>query len=335
MRRSCKNTRLAALLLAMLLAAGCLSGCDKKDPAAPEDGTAGYQTGTMDDFEEAPEGFVDNTVDPADYTEAELYFTDPEKNAIIGVTDRQAYYGGVGSQSRFAVNMISSGTGDVAGLSAAAIRDRTDYVQFGDIKYGLDDLVRPRTEGFAVLEMMAADFGVDIYAADENGTVYLDRCAGKDLSGEELREAYSERADFEDYTVCVYYLHAHMNGMDQASYDECRSILEEKYGIAHSSVLDGSLAVMLYYDTTGHDLFYAVAASAPDYWTDAEDFEANMNAHVRHDITKCCMVMDGDHPVGFVNQVFIRCDQDEPFPTDHAEEAETGGPDEAEPSGEE
>ena len=95
-------------------------------------------------------------------------------------------------------------------------------------------------------------------------------------------------------------------------------LLKEKYNIDHSSALDGSLAVMLYYDTTGHDLFYAVAASAPDYWTDAADFETNMNAHVKHDITKCCAIMDGDRPVGFVNQVFIRCDQDEPFPVEIA-----------------
>lgn len=331
MKQIRRNMRLPAFFLALAVMAGCLSGCNKDDPEPAAGETGGYQSGTMDDFEEAPEGFVDNTVDPADYTDAELYFTDPDKGAIIGVTDRQAYYGGTGAQTRFAVNMISSGSGDVAGLSAAAIRGRTDYVQFGDIKYELEDLVRPRTEGFAVLEMMAADFGIDVYAADEDGTVYLDRCAGTGLSGDELRAAYSERADFEDYTVCVYYLHAHMNGMDQDEYDKCRGILKDKYGMDHSSVLDGSLAVMLYYDTTGHDLFYAVAASAPDYWTDSADFEANMESHVRHDITKCCMVMDGDHPVGFVNQVFIRCDQDEPFPADQAaqpDEHGTGTPDE-------
>lgn len=322
MKHATKLWRTMALLLSMCVLAACLSGCNKDDGKNPDnpDDPNNAQTGTTDDFSEAPDGFVDNTVDPNDYTEDELYFTDPEKNAIIGVTDPQVYYNGAGLQSRFAVNMISSGTGDVAGLSAAAIRDRVDYIQFGGVKYTMDDLIRPRIDGFAVLEMMAADFGVDIYAADENGTVYLDRCAGKDLSGDALREAYSERADFEDYTVCVYYLHCQMNGMEQGEYDKCRELLKEKYNIDHSSALDGSLAVMLYYDTTGHDLFYAVAASAPDYWTDAADFETNMNAHVKHDITKCCAIMDGDRPVGFVNQVFIRCDQDEPFPVEQVDD---------------
>lgn len=309
-----RQTRLwkRAVLLLLAISLLALTACSKEGQI-DDPGTPGPATGSADDFSEAPEGFVDNEIDPDEYTEDELYFTDAEKDTIIGVNDETVYFNGTGMQSRFAVNMISSGTGAVAGLPIDAIKDRVDYIKFGDIRYKLDQLVRPRTEGFAVLEMMAADFGVDIYGSDENGTVYLLDCAGKELAGDELREAYSERADFDDYTVCVYYLHCRMSGMDESDHERCREILSEKYDIDHSSALDGTLAVMLYYDTTGHDLFYAVAAAAPDYWTDPEDFEANMDSHSKHDITNCCMVLDGDHPVGFVNQVFIRCDQDQPF----------------------
>ncbi|MCM1296572.1 MAG: hypothetical protein NC311_13630 [Muribaculaceae bacterium] len=265
-------------------------------------------------YDQPPEGFVDNEVDVGSYTEAELYFTDPDRNAIIGVNDEAVYYKGSGFQTRFAVNMITSNDGSQSsGLAAGLIRDRVDYVQFGDVQYQLDDLVRARGEGFQVLKQMAADFGVDKYGLDENGSMQLESCMGSDLTDDELREAYSEREDFEDYTVCVYYLHARMSGMGQSEYDKCREELKSAYGIDHSSLLDGTLAVMLYYGTDGYDLFYTVAVAAPGYYESCDDFKANLNNQARHDITKCHMMMDGSKPVGFVNQVFIRCDQDEAF----------------------
>lgn len=297
--------KLACLLLAMCMALG-LAACKKTgdDPVGD-----GYATAPN----EAPDGFVDNEIDPNAYTEDELYFTDPEKNAVIGVKDETVYYNGAGFNLRFAVNMITSDGEKSVGLAAGAIKDRVDLVRFGDKEYTLDQLIRPRTSGFEVLSMLAADFGIDIYGLDENNNVVLAACMGKDLTGEELREAYSERADFEDYTVLVYYIHAQMNGMEGSEYNACRDMLGEKYGIDHSSLLDGTLAVMLYHDVNGYDLFYAIAAAAPGYWNDASDFEANMDNSLRHDITNCCMILDGGTPVGFVNQVFIRCDQDVPY----------------------
>lgn len=302
--------RAAALLLAGATMAGLLSGCGK-DGDAPVGGTDPGSSQT--EAPEAPDGFVDNSVDPGAYKESEIYYTDPEKSAIIGVNEEQVYYKGSGLNLRLAVNMISSDEyegGSAPGLPVSAIRDHVDYIRLGDREYQLDDLVRPRTDGFAVLERLAADFGVDKYAEDENGMMYLEGCLGKELSGDGLREAYSERADFEDYTVCVYYLHARMSGMDQAEQDKCRAMLQEAHGIDHSSLLDGTLAVMLYYDTNGYDLFYTVAVSAPCYWKDSEDFRANPDSQLRHDITNCMLMMDGSRPVGMVNQVFIRCDQD-------------------------
>lgn len=310
------------MCVAMAMLAGCQPNQEGPSSSKPYEESA----------ESAPEGFVDNGADLSSYTDDELYFTDPEKSAIIGVNDEQVYYNGAGFQSRFAVNMITNGPEGSAGLPVESIRDRVDHIVFGDVTYSIDELVRPRTEGFAVLERMAADFGIDVYGEDEDGNVLLKECMGKDLSGDALREAYSERADFEDYTVCVYYLHARMNGMSQADYDACRKTLSDNYGIDHSSLLDGTLAVMLYYDTTGHDLFYTIAASAPGYWSDPDDFANNLDNGMRHDITKCHMLMDGDHPVGFVNQVFIRCDQDTVSDTDPAAQDGTDGTPAEEPS---
>ena len=58
-------------------------------------------------------------------------------------------------------------------------------------------------------------------------------------------------------------------------------------------------------------MFYTVAISAPGYWTDAEDYAANMDSSIRHDISRCHMMMDDVIPVGFVNQCFLYCADDE------------------------
>lgn len=314
MHKSDNWKRAAAAALSAVLLMGALTGCNaKKDPGPGDTSAETGVTGDASDFETKPDGFVDNEIDPSDYTEEELYFTDAGKNVIIGVNDGNTYYGGTPLQTRFAVNMISSGEGSTAGLPADAIRDRVDYVRFGGMQYKLADLVRPRTDGLAVLKMLGDDFGIDIYGADEDGNVQMLQTGIKGLDGDGLRETYSERADFEDYTVCVHYLHACMHGMAESDYEKCVETLKSKYGITYSSMLDGTLAVMMYYDTEGNDLFYAIAAAAPGYWESPEAFAENPDGQTTHDITNCCMVLDGDHPVGFVNQVFIRCDQDVPF----------------------
>lgn len=290
---------------ALLAAAMCLSmaGCGGKEPDEATSPTDATVEATAEP--EAPEGFVDNTIEVEDYTEDELYLIDGDW--ILGVRDENVYLNGAGFQSRFAVNMLT--TDGSGGLGIAGIRDKADFVQLGDMRYGIDDLVRSRTEGFQVLSMLAADFGVDRYEVDESGEVSLAECMGTGITGDALREAYSERADLDDYTVCVYYLHAQMSGMEETEYGKCKDILESEYGIDHSSTLDGTLAVMLYYDVNGYDMFYTVAIASPNYWTDSADYKANMLNGIRHDISKCYLSMSGI-PIGFVNQVFLRCDTD-------------------------
>ena len=296
--------RIAAAILAgamVLSLAGCKKGED--DPTKASDPS---QTDKI----EAPEGYVDNSVDIGEFRPEELIMTDDEAGVVIGNMDEQIYWMGAGFNPKFAANALLTDSGEDAeqnGLPLARFWDRIGGVALGGKTYGITDLVRTRGEGFQVLQMLAKDFGIDKYDPE---TGELVGCLGKDLEGDALREAYSERADFDEYTVCVYYLHAEMSGMEDGEYAKAREALENKAGTDHDSILDGTLAVMLYYNTDGYDTHYAVVASAPGYFENAADYEANMTSGLRYDITKCHMLVDG-RAVGFLNHVIILCDQDE------------------------
>lgn len=304
MRMKNRITGPAALLLAAALLLP-MAGCGKDEPE-PDDGPVPGQVS----IEAPPEGFVDNTEGIGDYRPEELVMAAPDTGTVIGAMDEQVYYNGAGFNARFATNLLSTSVddgGDAYGLAMRLFWDSVEGITFGDKTYAASDLVRPRDEGFAVLGMLASDFGIDKYDP-ETGT--LIECLGKNLSGEELRGAYSEREDFDDYTVCAYYLHAEMSGLDPRERTGALDALAAARGTDHDQNLDGTLAVLLYYTTGGEDLYYTIAASAPGYFESAEDYAANMDSKLRHDISKCRMDIDG-RPVGFVNQVFILCDQDE------------------------
>lgn len=298
--------RRAAALAACLVLALSLAGCKKDD----DGGNTVPPNQIEDNRTEKPEGFVDNAEGLDGYTDEELYYVDNDADAILAANDPNVFYDGAGFSPRFAVNMLTTDpSGDAnQGLSLARFWDRIDHVQLGDKAYKITDLVRPRTEGFQVLKQLMADFGVDQYDPE---TGALKACLGKNLDDEALREAYSEREDYDEYSVCVYYLDAHMSGMDPELEAQCREKLTEAYGDGHNQSMDGTLAVMLYYNTDGTDLFYAIAISAPSYWDSYENFEKNESNSLRHDTTACHMLVDEDTAIGFVNQVFIRCDQDE------------------------
>lgn len=302
-----KKRTIAALLACGILILG-LAGCGKKDETVDgPDGPDQVET----DYTEAPDNYVDLGEGLENLPDEQKYFLDEEADVVIGVRDENVYYRGEGFNTRFAIAMLSPNPeGDNSqGLALARFWDRIDHVRFGGHEYAISDLARPRTEGFQVLEKLAADFGVVKYAVDEDGILGEAEMLGS-LSGEALREAYSEREDFEDYTVCVYYLDARMSGMDEAEQAKCRAILKEKYGTETDQYLDGTLAVMLYYTTDGHDSNYNLVAIAPSYWKNSEDFAANTDSRIRSDITNCHMMVDGINPVGFVSNVFIRCDTD-------------------------
>ncbi len=298
--------RIAAALLAgamVLSLAGCKKGDEDQSKKQPESSETGGKI-------EAPDGYVDNTVDIGGFKSEELIMTDDEAGVVIGNMDEQIYWKGAGFNPKFAANALLTESGPDAeskGLPLARFWDRIGGVNFGNKAYEITDLVRPRGEGFQVLEMLAKDFGVDKYDPD---TGELAECLGKDLEGDALREAYSERADLENYTVCVYYLHAEMSGLEKSEYDAARKVLKDKSGTDHDSILDGTLAVMLYYDTNGYDMYYAIVASAPGYFENADDYAKNMSSGLRYDITNCNMLVD-DRAVGFLNHVIILCDQDE------------------------
>lgn len=327
--------RIAAAILAgamVLSLAGCKKGDDetKQDPTGPTDKI------------EAPDNYVDNRVDIGEFKPEELIMTDDEAGVVIGNMDEQIYWKGSGFNPKFAANALltdASEDADSRGLPLARFWDRIGGVNFADKSYNITDLVRPRGEGFQVLKLLCSDFGVDKYDPE---TGELVECLGRDLDETALREAYSERADLDGYTVCVYYIHAQMSGLDTAEYEKARAFLADKSGTDHDAILDGTLAVMLYYSPDGYDSHYAIVASAPGYFVNAEDYGNNMNSGLRYDITNCNMLVD-DRPVGFLNHVIILCDQDE-VPTatvpgqapaentdnGHVEDGDSGGTDDVE-----
>lgn len=328
-----KKHRLLALLLCGVMVLG-LAGCKQNDDT-PAEPTPPVESQTP----ERPDNFVDNSDGLGDIPDEQRYDLDGTAGLVLGVRDERVFLGSDGFATRFATNLLSGDpeSDGSKGLPLAWIWDRVDYIQLADKQYKLSDLVRPRSEGFQVLEMLARDFGVTVYTADpETGALTGAEHKGS-LSGDELREAYSERQDMDDYTVCAYYLDARMSGMDAENQSKARGILESEHGVDSDQVLDGTLAVMLYYDTDGYDMYYNVAMIAPGYFQDAKDFENNMNANARHDITKCHMMVDGTTAIGFVNQVFIRCDTDtvpdhtiDPPESGSGSRIEDGAPDGAE-----
>lgn len=299
--------RLAAMALAGMMALS-LAGCNK---GGSTDGTDGTDPSTSQgQVSGAPDGYVDNTVDPGAFKPEELIMADTTAGVVIGNMDEQIYWNGSGFNPKFAANALMTESGpdaDSKGLPLARFWDRIEDVNLAGKAYKLTDIVRTRGEGFQVLSMFAADFGIDKYDPE---TGALSECLGKDLTGDALREAYSERSDFEGYTVCVYYIHAQMSGLSDEEHEKAAGALKDKKGTDHDHVLDGTLAVMLYYDTEGNDAYYAVVASAPGYFESADDYTANMDSGLRYDITNCNMMVD-DRPVGFLNHVIILCDQDE------------------------
>ena len=301
--------RAVALLLVGLLSLSMLAACGGKDNAdATEPGEPVNSESTEP---ELPEDFVDNTAGLEDMPEEQKVYADKDAQVVIGKQDENVFYNGSGFATMFAANMLSCGTDPDAGEGLPLVRvyDRINYVQLGEHQYKLSDLARTRYDGFDVLKMLAADFGIDQYDPE---TGELKVCLGTEFESDEaLREAYSERADLDNYSICVYYLHADMSGMSDADHKACIQALHDKYGIDHSQLLDGMLAVMLYYDLTGHDMFYTVAISAPGYWSSVEDYTNNMDSAMRHDISRCYMMMDDVIPVGFVNQCFLYCTSDE------------------------
>ena len=306
-----KKRQIMAFALCAVMVLG-LAGCKKDGGIQDASGGQSESQPAGSTAPDKPDGFVDNGTGIDEIDEAYLFESDLDAGITLGRRDSSVYCAGEPMGLMFATNLITADPdGDASeGFPLARIWNRVDHVRFGSHEYKLDELVRPRDQGFQVLEMLAADFGVVQYKQDpETGSLEGAAKLGS-LSGDALREAYSERSDQDGYTVCVYYLDAAMNGMPEEDYTACRTKLKEAYGTDTDQYLDGTLAVMLYYDTEGYDMYYNIAAIAPTYWESVDDFAKNMDSAVRHDTTNCHMVVDGDVKIGFVNQVFIRCDKD-------------------------
>lgn len=288
---------IAAACAACILLAGCSGGDETGNP------DTGEATGIA-----PPDNYADNSEDPGD-TGNILEYTSGELHASIGgidgaaVRDEQAYISGEGFQYRFAANLM---TADNNG-SAPCISDMKadiEKIRIAGKEYGYDDLIRDKTQGLEVVKMLAEDFGVN--KCDGSG-VLIERL-GNVQDTDELRNAYSDRVEYDSYTACAYYFDARMNDLDDDTYDEYRRLYARKYDTDTSECLDGVLSVILYYDTDGHDYFYTIVLSAPTYYSSRKNFEANMRTNIRKDITNCHAELKDGLKVGFVNRTAIMCD---------------------------
>lgn len=266
-----------------------------------------------------PDSYVDNSVteNPLDYTDSDLY------DSIGGIEniayrDEQVFINNEGFQYRFATNLLV--TDSENGNNAADItllKNDIEKIVIGDKEYSYDQLIRNKTDGIEVVKMFSEDFGLNICEGD--GT--LKERKGNITDIDTLRNSYSDRVAYDDYTVCSYYFDVKLNNLDDETYTKYRNACAEKFGTDTTKYLDGTLAVMLYYDTSGHDYFYAISLSAPTYWDSEANFLANMQNNVRKDISKCYIDFKDNPNVGFINDTVIMCSGD--LNTDTTTESET------------
>ena len=149
---------LCAVMVLGLAASGGQSESQPADSTAPD----------------KPDGFVDNGAGIDEIDEAYLFESDLDAGITLGRRDSSVYCAGEPMGLMFATNLITADPdGDASeGFPLARIWNRVDHVRFGSHEYKLDELVRPRDQGFQVLEMLAADFGVVQYKQDpETGSL--------------------------------------------------------------------------------------------------------------------------------------------------------------------
>lgn len=290
----------AAAVCCILLAS--IAGCSKEEGNSNSSGSSTDTNISDGTGITPPDNYIDNSPsDPLEYTSSEIYSSIGNIGGAA-IRDEQAYIDGEGFQYRFTANLLTTETEGTAPCISDMKKDIGKII-IGNKKYDYDDLIRDKTQGIEVVRMLAKDFGVNIC----DGTGKLIERKGNIQDTNELRNAYSDRVEYDDYTACTYYFDAAMNDLDADTYARYREKYAKKYGTDSSEYLDGILAVILYYDTSGHDYFYSVVISAPTYYSSEKNFEANMNTNIRKNITYCHAELENGLRVGFINRTAIMC----------------------------
>ena len=288
-----KNSRIKAIFACLLCAVitASVAGCSKKDSdnssgdssivSSMDNNSGGDNSGTGIGGDN---GSNSGTGDPLEYTPSELY----SKIGSVqdaAYRDESVYIDGEGFQHRLDRALISTEkTEGGEELYYGDIESGISKIVLGDRSYAPGDLIKDKTKGFDVLKTLVEDFGLNI--CDSDGTLIERKGDVSDSDG--LRSMYSDRVEFDEYTVCTYYIDARMGNYDEETYVKYREAYAEKNGVEGGVALDGQLAVMLYYDTAGHDYFYTIVVRPPTYFIDEKNFMANMNANIsRPDVTRC------------------------------------------------
>ena len=304
-----KNKKILTGIITMFLVLS-LTACNKSDSDSSSESSSSISSdisSTSDNNEiTPPEGYVDNSsVNESGYTHDEIYMNVGGVDNIA-VKDEQIFDNGNGFQYRFSTNLLTTDKSNSE--SAPCITDmKNDIDKFiiGDKEYKYEDLIRDQSQGIEIVKMFAEDFGLNL--CDNSGNLIEHKGNVSDI--DMLRNLYSDKVEYDSYTACAYYFDVKMNNLNSETYDKYRIKYKEANNTDTGAYLDGVLGVVLYYDLDGHDYFYSIVLSAPTYYSNEKNFEANMMTNVRKDITNCCAQLKNGLKIGFVNKTAIMCSE--------------------------
>jgi hypothetical protein len=222
-----------------------------------------------------------------------------DKGVFIGIQDPNVYYNGEGNQYKVKSRMVSvTGKAEDQEFCVADVQNMISKIVLGDAEFDINTLVSYGNDGSKVLEDLNNAFGIKIYTEDNT----LESTPGK-VSLDALGGSYSYTTTTRDgYTGYVYFFDVNFNSMDAATYEKCK----DEYGLNDNPNLTGELSLEVFEDKDGNQAGYILSIDAPVYYDSFENFKANVNARMRYDITKCCVIMTDGTPVGFAEDLTIK-----------------------------
>lgn len=302
---------IAALICASMAAS--LVGCSKSgdgngDNASSSSSTAsGIENSSSEDGGTGGNGngngSGNSSKDPTEYAPGEEYIALGNAEGAAKLKNF-VFYNGEGGQFLMNTEILTSEPAAGDAIYIEDVRSDIAGITIGDKTYRLEDLVKDQSKGLEIVRLFAKDFGLNRCNSDG---VLIERLG--DVSGSDnLRELYSYREDFDEYTACAYYFDVKLGNYDDETYEKYRTLYENADNTDGTGfTLNGKLGIVLYYDTKGHDYFYSIVVSAPSYYNDEANFKANMNSNERKDITNCYIERKDGVKIGMANNFTIMC----------------------------
>ena len=241
--------------------------------------------------------------DPTEYAPGEEYIALGNAEGAAKLKNF-AFYDGEGGQFLMNTEILTSEPAAGDAIYIEDVRSDIASINIGGKSYKLEDLVKDQSKGLEIVRLFAKDFGLNRCNPDG---VLIERL-GDVSNSDNLRELYSYREDFEEYTACAYYFDVKLGNYDAETYEKYEALYEAADNTDNTGfTLNGKLGIVLYYDTKGHDYFYSIVISAPSYYNDEANFKANMNSNERKDITNCYIERKDGVKIGMANNFTIMC----------------------------